>query len=149
MSLPRGWASKIGLALKIGVVVTATASDAGEVAGLPIPSSAAITAWAEDNGRGLSSAEKQGDMVNAAFDGLATAVADKSNELIDSAFMDAELEVGLSSINTTSRHVSRKIETHASARNIPWCVVRRELVGKAKDGGFTLRGVRNTFERPC
>lgn len=98
MNLPRGWGSKIGLALKIGAIVTATASDTGEVAGLPIPSSASITAWAEENGRGLSSAQKQGDMVNAAFDGISTAVADKSNELIDSVFMDAELEVGMSSI---------------------------------------------------
>lgn len=102
MSFPRGWGSKIGLALKIGVVVTAAASDVGEVADLPVPSTAAIASWAEDNGRGLSLAERQGDMVNAAFDGLAGAVTDKSNDLIDSAFMDAEMEVGVVVNNATS-----------------------------------------------
>lgn len=94
MSLPRGWNSKIGVALKIGVVVVAAASDAGEVADLPAPCPAAVAAWGGENGgSSRSSAERQGDLVNAAFDGLAGAVPDKSNDLVDSAFMDAESEV--------------------------------------------------------
>lgn len=95
MSFPRGWSSKIGLTLKIGVVVVAAASDAGEVADLPAPSPAAVAVWGEgEDGGGRSSAERQGDLVNAAFDGLAGAVSDKSNDMVDSAFMDAESEVG-------------------------------------------------------
>lgn len=82
------------MALKIGVVVVAAASDAGEVADLPAPSLAAVAAWGGENGGVRSSAERQGDLVNAAFDGLAGAVPDKSNDLVDSAFMDAESEVG-------------------------------------------------------
>lgn len=95
MSFPRGWSGKIGVALKIGVLVIAAASDAGEVADLPSPSAAAVTAWGEDGGAGgKSSADKQADMVNAAFDGLSGALADKANDLIDSAFIDAETKVG-------------------------------------------------------
>ncbi|CAM9316764.1 unnamed protein product [Scytosiphon promiscuus] len=91
MSFPRGWSGKIGVALKIGVLVIAAASDAGEVADLPAPSAAAIAAWGEEGGEGgKSSAEKQGDLVNAAFDALSGALADKANDLIDSAFINAE-----------------------------------------------------------
>lgn len=94
MSFPRGWSGKIGVALKIGVLVIAAASDAGEVADLPAPSVAAITTWAEESGaRGKPSAEMQGDLVNAAFDALSGALADKANDLIDSAFIDAETKV--------------------------------------------------------
>lgn len=37
MTLPRGWGSKIGIALKIGVAITAAATDAGELTDLPVP----------------------------------------------------------------------------------------------------------------
>lgn len=94
MSFPRGWNSKVGVALKIGVVVVAAASDAGEVADLPAPCPAAVAAWGGENGGARSSTERQGDLVNAAFDGLAGAVPDKWNDLVDSAFMGAESEVG-------------------------------------------------------
>jgi len=94
MSFPRGWNSKIGSALKIGVVVVAAASDAGEIAGLPAPSAEAVATWAEESGGARSSAaERQADLVNAAFDALAGAVPDKLNDMVDSAFMDAETEV--------------------------------------------------------
>ncbi|CAM9320885.1 unnamed protein product, partial [Hapterophycus canaliculatus] len=107
MSLPRGWSGKIGVALKIGVLVIAAASDAGEVAGLPAPSAAAITAWREEDGaEGKSSAEKQGDLVNAAFDALAGALADKSNDLVDSAFIDAETKG--SSAPSMSAHLCKE-----------------------------------------
>ncbi|CAM9732424.1 unnamed protein product [Ectocarpus sp. 12 AP-2014] len=92
MSLPRGWGSKIGMALKIGVVVVAAASDAGEVAGLPLPPATAVSSWGEDGEGGKSLTQMQGDLVNAAFDGIAGVVLDKSNDLIDSTFMDAETE---------------------------------------------------------
>eukprot|EP00903_Cladosiphon_okamuranus_P015237 g14083.t1 len=94
MSFPRGWNGKIGVSLKIGVVVVAAASDAGEIADLPAPCAAAVAAWGGENAGARSSAEKQGDLVNAAFDGLAGAVPDKWNDLVDSAFMDAESEEG-------------------------------------------------------
>lgn len=94
MSFPRGWSSKIGSALKIGVVVVAAASDVGEIIDLPAPSTAAVAAWAEEGAGERSTAEKQGDLVNAAFDALADAVPDKLNDMVDSAFMDAETEVG-------------------------------------------------------
>lgn len=93
MTLPRGWGSKIGMALKIGVVIVAAASDADEVAGLPLPPASVVSSWGEDGEGGKSLTQMQGDLVNAAFDGLAGAVPDKSNDLIDSTFMDAETEV--------------------------------------------------------
>ncbi len=94
MSFPRGWSSKIGSSLKIGVVVVAAASDAGEVPGLPAPSAEAVAAWAEEGGGARpTAAEMQADLVNAAFDALAGVVPDKLNDMVDSAFMDAETEV--------------------------------------------------------
>lgn len=115
MSFPRGWNSKIGVALKIGVVVVAAASDAGEVAGLPVPCPAAVAAWGGENGGSRSSAERQGDLVNAAFDGLAGAVPDKSNDLVDSAFMDAESEVrwGITDVANAAPPVFRNNVRHA------------------------------------
>ncbi|CAB1098445.1 unnamed protein product [Ectocarpus sp. CCAP 1310/34] len=80
------------MALKIGVVVVAAASDADEVAGLPLPPATAVSSWGEDGEGGKSLTQMQGDLVNAAFDGLAGAVPDKSNDLIDSIFMNAETE---------------------------------------------------------
>ena len=71
----------------------AAASDAGEIADLPAPCPVAVAAWGSEGGGARSSAERQGDLVNAAFDGLAGAVPDKLNDLVDSAFMDAESEV--------------------------------------------------------
>lgn len=51
MTLPRGWGSKIGIALKIGVVITAAASDTGELAGLPVLSCSGQESSAEWQGQ--------------------------------------------------------------------------------------------------
>lgn len=52
ITLPRGWGSKIGMALKIGVMIAAAASDTGELADLPV-----VTCSGEE-----SSAEWQGQV---------------------------------------------------------------------------------------
>lgn len=93
LTLPRGWARSIGIALKIGVLFVAAASDVGEVADLPVPSCGTNRGVDGRDAAKFSSAEWQGDVVNAAYDGLAGAVDVKSNDLIDSAFMDADTEV--------------------------------------------------------
>lgn len=79
--------------LKIGVLLVAAASDVGEVTGLPVPSRDSNEGTEGRDAAAFSSAEWQGEVVNAAYDGLAGAVDVKSNDLIDSVFMDADTEV--------------------------------------------------------
>lgn len=92
--LPRGWGSKIGIALRIGVLVVAAASDAGHMAELPVPSQAGSGTGGDGRDEHcLSPVEWQGQVVDAVYDGLAGAVDAKANDMIDSAFMNVDSEV--------------------------------------------------------
>lgn len=95
LSLPRGWGGKIGIAVKIGVLCVAAASDTGEVPALPVPRQPLDDASrsGQDTSSALSSVEWQGEVVNAVYDAVAGAVDSKSSDLVDSAFVDAENEV--------------------------------------------------------
>lgn len=93
LTLPRGWGSKIGMALKVGVLVVAAASDAGEVTGLPVPPPDSFVRGDGKDATPPSSVERQVEVVNAAYDGLAGAVNEETNELIDAAFLDIDIEV--------------------------------------------------------
>ena len=93
MTLPRGWAAKIGIALRIGAVIVAAATDAGRMDDLPIPSPPTSDPGGGGTGESSpASGEWRGKVVDAVYDELASAVDAKTNDMIDSAFMEVNTD---------------------------------------------------------